>query len=160
MKYIQSFYQYPVTFSSIGKTVPAKDADGELRNIAEFEDKEIEVLTNKEPLFRDLVNRKKYRVLDHLPNSYRAASTLVNEANERAAKAEAELAALKAQLGDRGPTEAGPAESTEAAEPAETGDVDLSKMDYKALQAYAKERGIENVSVKKSELIEAIKNLK
>ena len=140
MKYVQSFYQYPVTFSSIGKGIPAKNAEGELRNIAELEDKELETLENSEPLFRELVREKKYRVLNKLPESYKAASTLVNEANERAAKAEAELAALKAE---------------KAKESEETDD--LSKMDYKALQALAKEKGVENVSIKKADLIKAIK---
>ena len=42
--YIQSYYQYPVTFSSIGKTIPARSAQGELRNCAEFTEKEIDTL--------------------------------------------------------------------------------------------------------------------
>ena len=69
MKYIQSFYQYPVTFSAIGKTIPARNAQGELRNVAEFTETEIETLQNKEPFFRELVDKKKIRVLNHLPSS-------------------------------------------------------------------------------------------
>ena len=78
MKYVQSFYQYPVTFSSIGKGIPAKDADGELRNIAAFEDEEVETLKRSEPMFNDLVNIKKYRILDKLPESYKPSATLIN----------------------------------------------------------------------------------
>ena len=70
MKYIQSFYQYPVTFSSIGKTIPARSAQGEMRNCAEFTDKEIDTLEKREPFFRELVDKKKIRVLGKLPDSY------------------------------------------------------------------------------------------
>jgi hypothetical protein len=97
MKYIQSFYQYPVTFSAIGKTVPSKDAEGELRNIAEFTDDEISKLEAQEPLYRSLINEKKYRLLNKLPESYKPAATLVNEAREEARKVKAELEALKAE---------------------------------------------------------------
>lgn len=151
MKYIQSFYQYPVTFESIGRTVPCKDAEGELRNIAEFSEEEIQILETKEPFFRELVNFKKYRILNHLPESYRSAATLVNEANDRAAAAEAELAALKAEVAakeNRGPTEEAPAK-----EPADA--VPFEKWDYKELQAFAKDHGVENVNVKKAELVKA-----
>lgn len=147
MKYVQSFYSYPVTFSAIGKGIPAKDADGELRNIAELTDEEVEKLEKQEPLFRALIEQKKYRVLNKLPESYKAPSTQINEANERAAKAEAELAALKAKMG---------VSETEQ----ETKNADLSKMDYKELQALAKSKGIENVAIKKADLIKAIEEAK
>lgn len=101
MKYVQSFYPYAILFSSIGKGIPAANADGDLRNIAELEDSELEVLQNSEPLFRKLVSQKKYRVLNKLPESYRPASALVNEARERADAAEKELAELKAQLAEK-----------------------------------------------------------
>lgn len=110
MKYIQSFYNYPVTFSSIDKGIPAKNADGELRNIAEITEKELEILQNKEPLFRSLVERKKYRVLNKLPESYRPAAVLVNEARAEAEAAKAELEALKAQVASQ---TAEPAENKE-----------------------------------------------
>lgn len=149
--YIQSFYQYPVTYSSIGKALPAKNADGETKNIIEVTDAELHALEQKEPLFRALVNQKKYRVLKKLPESYKAAAQQINEARDaqaeaeaRAQAAEAELAALKAQMG--------------AGNPAEEEAADLSKMDYKALQALAKEKGIENVNIKKADLIKAIKD--
>ena len=96
MKYVQSFYQYPVLFSSIGKAIPAKDADGELRNIAEIEDEELETLERSEPMFNALVLEKKYRVLKKLPDSYKPSSQLLNEAREEAEKAKKELAELKA----------------------------------------------------------------
>lgn len=143
-KFIQSFYQYPVTFSSIEKTIPAKDASGELRNIAEFSDREIEILRDKEPFFRDLENMKKIRVLNHLPESYKAPSILVNEAQDRAAAAEKELAELKAKIN------AG--EDSQKAD----GSQDLAKMEYKQLQEIAREKGIENVNIKKAELVKAI----
>lgn len=155
MKYIQSFYQYPVTFESIGRTVPCKDAEGELRNIAEFSEEELEKLQNQEPFFRELVNMKKLRILNHLPESYRPAAALVNEANERAAAAEAELAALKAQMGAQNSTE----ENSDQ-QPEETVDPKpFEEWDYKELQAWAKDHGVENVNVKKAELVKACKAL-
>lgn len=161
-KYIQSFYQYPVTFPSIGKTIPAREADGELRNIAEFEEEEVEKLQNQEPFFRELLDQKKIRILNHLPESYRPAAVLVNEANDRAAKAEAELAALKAEMAQKEAesNERGPAPEA-AAVPAEEeptmDDVPLDKWDYKALQDFAKAHGVENVNIKKAELVKACK---
>ena len=103
MKYVQSFYQYPVTFSSIGKTVPARSAQGELKNIAEFSEKEIERLNNCEPKFRELVTKQKYRVLNKLPESYVPAAARVNQANEEAARLRAENEALKAKLAAESP---------------------------------------------------------
>ena len=98
MKYIQSFYNYAVTFSSIEKAVPAKNADGELRNIAQISDEELAKLENCEPLFRKLVELKKYRVLNKLPESYKPASTLVNEARAEAEDAKKENEELKAKI--------------------------------------------------------------
>ena len=96
MKYIQSFYQYPVTFSSIGKTIPARSAQGPMRNIAEIEDKELERLQNSEPFFRELVSLKKIRVLNHLPESYVSSAQRINEANDEIARLKAENEALRA----------------------------------------------------------------
>ena len=96
--YIQSYYQYPVTFSSIGKTIPARSAQGELRNVAEFTEKEIDTLKKREPLFRELVDKKKIRVLDHLPSSYVPPAQRINEANDEAEKLRQENEALKAKL--------------------------------------------------------------
>lgn len=155
MKYIQSFYQYPVTFESIGRTVPCKDAEGELRNIAEFSEEELEKLQNQEPFFRELVNMKKFRILNHLPESYRPAAALVNEANERAAAAEAELAALKAQMGTQNSTEENSDQQPEEAVDPKP----FEEWDYKELQAWAKDHGVENVNVKKAELVKACKAL-
>lgn len=98
MKYIQSFYPYAIWFSSIDKGVPAANADGDMRNIAEVTEAELEKLQNSEPMFRRLISDKKYRVLNKLPDSYRPAATLINEARERADAAEKELAELKAKL--------------------------------------------------------------
>lgn len=115
MKYVQSFYPYPVTFSSIGKAVPSKDAEGEMKNIIEITDEDLAKLEVQEPMFRQLVNQKKYRVLNHLPDSYKPASYLVNEARQEAAAAKAELEQLKAEMAAEKPA----AEKTaEKAEPA------------------------------------------
>lgn len=160
MKYIQSFYQYPVTFSSIGKGIPAKDADGELRNIAAFEDEEVETLKRSEPMFNDLVNIKKYRILDKLPESYKPSATLINEANAENERLKAELAALKAKAAEtkkEGGDETPPTESDESDKSAEK--IDLDKMDYKELQEYALKLGVEKVTnVKKADLIKAIED--
>lgn len=97
-KYIQSFYQYPVTFSSIGKTVPARLAQGDMRNITEVSDAELEKLQNSEPLFRELVNGKKYRILNKIPASYVPANEQINTARSEADRLRAENEALKARL--------------------------------------------------------------
>lgn len=115
MKYIQSFYQYPVTFSSIEKTIPGRNDDGELRNLIEVTDDECEKLQNAEPLFRALVNEKKYRVLNKMPESYKPPATLVNEAREEAERMAKENAELKARLGMGNNTDT-PEGDTETAE--------------------------------------------
>ena len=97
-KFIQSFYQYPVTFSAIGKTIPARSAQGETKNIAEVTDAEFVKLQNREPKFRELVNQKKYRVLNKLPASYIPAAQQINNARAEADKLREENEALKAQL--------------------------------------------------------------
>lgn len=97
MKYIQSFYQYPVTFSSIGKTIPARNAVGEMKNIAEFTEKELERLQNCEPFFRELLDKKKLRVLNHIPASYVPPAQQVNNAKAEADKAKAEADYLREQ---------------------------------------------------------------
>lgn len=97
MKYIQSFYQYPVTFSSIGKTLPARSAQGPLKNLMEIEDKELKRLEDCEPFFRELVNAKKIRVLNKMPESYVSSAQRINEANEEIERLKAENEALKAR---------------------------------------------------------------
>lgn len=142
MKYIQSFYQYPVTFSSIGKTIPARSAQGPMRNIAEIEDKELERLEQSEPFFRELVSLKKLRVLKHLPESYVSSAQRINEANDEIARLKAENEALKAQAA--------------ANQPTEEDIIDFDKADYKELQKYAKDLGIDP-NQKKAVLIEQLK---
>lgn len=97
-KYIQSYYQYPVTFSSIGKTIPARGAQGPMKNLAEVSDAEFKRLQNSEPLFRELVNKQKYRVLNHIPAAYVPAAQQVNEAKAEAEKMRAENEKLRAEL--------------------------------------------------------------
>lgn len=149
--YIQSYYQYPVTFSSIGKTIPARSAQGELRNVAEFTEKEIDTLKKREPFFRELVDKKKIRVLDHLPSSYVPPAQRINEANDEAEKLRKELEAAKAKIaeleGGKGEGDA-PVKEDEA--------IDFDKADYKDLQKYAKGLGIDP-NQKKAVLIEELK---
>lgn len=120
MKYVQSFYQYPVTFSAIGKTIPARSAQGELKNIAEVTDKELERLENCEPKFRELVLQKKYRVLNKMPESYKPAAAQINEAREEASAAKAELEKARAELEALRAEKAENAGPAEAEAPAET----------------------------------------
>lgn len=120
MKYIQSFYPYAVVFSSIGKGVPSRNADGELRNIVELSDEEYEKLQNSEPLFRKLLNQKKYRVLNKLPESYRPASTLVNEARAEASSLKTENEELKQKLAEYEAKMNGTPAETESSENSET----------------------------------------
>lgn len=115
MKYIQSFYQYPVTFSSIQKTIPARGAQGDLKNIAEIKESELEILEAREPFFRELVNNKKIRVLNHLPESYKSSAIRINEANDEIARLKEENEKLK-KLTEK--TE--PVEETETVKNAET----------------------------------------
>lgn len=148
MKYIQSFYQYPVTFSSIAKTIPARAAQGELRNIAEVTEAQLETLERCEPLFRELIRFKKYRVLNHLPESYRSSAARINEAQDEIARLKAENEKLRAQQNVEPVQE----------EPAEDKEEDIENLSYKELQDKAKELGIEYKNVKKSELIKLIKD--
>lgn len=151
MKYIQSFYQYPVTFSSIGKTIPARTAQGELKNIAEFSEKEIEKLQNAEPFFRELVDKKKIRVLNHLPASYVPPAQRINEANDEAEKLRKELEEAKAKIAA---LEGGKGEGDASVKKDEA--IDFDKADYKELQKYAKDLGIDP-NQKKVVLIEELK---
>lgn len=144
MKYIQSFYNYPVTFSSIPLTVPAKKADGELRNICEVTEEQLEKLKHSEPRFNQLVDIKKYRILNKLPESYKPAAYLVNEAREEAEAAKKELEELKRQMNEN--------------QESDSKDNGLESLSYQELQAKAKDLGIENVNVKKAELIAAIES--
>lgn len=158
MKYIQSFYQYPVTFSSIGKTIPARSAQGELKNIAEFSEKEIEKLQNAEPFFRELVDKKKIRVLNHLPASYMPPAQQINKAQDEVAQAKAEADRLRKEL-DEAKTklaalEGGKGEGDAPVKKDEA--IDFDKADYKDLQKYAKDLGIDP-NQKKTVLIEELK---
>ena len=149
--YIQSYYQYPVTFSSIGKTIPARSAQGELRNVAEFTEKEIDTLEKREPLYRELKDKKKIRVLNHLPSSYVPPAQRINEANDEAEKLRKELEAAKAKIAE---LEAGKGEGDAPVKEDEA--IDFDKADYKDLQKYAKDLGIDP-NQKKAVLIEELK---
>ena len=138
MKYIQSFYQYPVTFSSIGKTIPARSAVGDMKNLAEVTEAELEKLQNREPFFRELVEKKKLRVLNHMPESYKSSAARINEANDEIARLKAENERLRAQQNAPAPQP-----EDEDKEPADNEVIDLDKADYKELQKYAKDLGID-----------------
>lgn len=154
MKYIQSFYQYPVTFSSIAKTIPARSAQGELRNIAEITEAQLAILERSEPYFRELVKAKKYRVLNHLPESYRSSAARINEAQDEIARLRAENEKLRAQQQNVEPVQETPAEDKEDGSKEEG----LENWSYKELQDKAKELGIDYKNVKKSDLIAKIKD--
>ena len=156
--YIQSFYQYPVTFSAIGKTIPARSAQGEMKNIAEVSEKELEKLENCEPFFRELVNKKKFRVLNHIPASYVPPAKQINDAHEEADKLRAENEALKARLAAFEKEELKTFD--EEVEPAEELTKEevidgLKKAQYEELQTLAKRFGIDPKQ-KKAVLLEEV----
>lgn len=168
MKYIQSFHQYPVTFSTVAVTVPAKNADGETRNICEVSEEVLEKLQNGEPLFRALVNKKKYRILNKMPESYKPAARQINEALAEAEKAKAELEAAKAELAklkgestgnsDEQNTEPTTDETpTTDEQEAAKAEKNFDEMSYPELQAEVKKLG-GNHTEKKDALIEFLKN--
>ena len=169
MKYIQSFYQYPVTFSAIGKTVPARSAQGEMKNIAEVSEKELEKLENCEPFFRELVSKKKYKVLNYIPASYVPPAEQINNAHKEADDLRAENEALKARLKV---LEGGTAVVKREDKQPFTDDevIDLEKegmsdedriaqyksMTYSELQDACKYAGIEYKNKKKAELVDLL----
>lgn len=158
MKYIQSFYQYPVTFSSIGKTIAARNAVGEMKNIVEISEKELEKLKNSEPFFRELLNKKKIRILDKVPNSYVPPAQQINKAQGEAAQAKAETDRLRKELEEaKAKLAALEADKGEGDAPVKEGEaIDFDKADYKDLQKYAKDLGIDP-NQKKAVLIEELK---
>jgi hypothetical protein len=117
MKYIQSFYQYPVTFSSIAKTIPARNAAGDMKNLCEITEAQLDNLQRKEPFFRELVAKKKIRILDHMPESYKTSAARINEANDEIARLRAENEKLKAQAPAAEPKKEEPAKEEAAEEP-------------------------------------------
>lgn len=147
MKYLQSFYQYPVTFSSIGKTIPARSAQGDLKNLAEISEAELEKLQNSEPFFRELVDKKKIRVLNHMPESYKTSASRINEAHDEIARLKAELEKERAKNAD------GKAGDLTEEDRVKT----YEEMTYAELQDACKYAGIEYKNKKKSDLIEALK---
>ena len=164
MKYIQSFYQYPVTFSSIGKTIPARSAQGEMRNCAEFTEKEIDTLEKREPFFRELVDKKKIRVLGKLPDSYVPPAQRINQAEDEAAKLREELAAANAKIAELEAAKTTTEETSVNESEDEAGELTnedrekaYEEMTYAELQDACKYAGIEYKNKKKADLIEALK---
>ena len=156
MKYIQSFYQYPVTFSSIGKTIPARSAQGDMKNLAEVTEKELEKLQNREPFFRELVEKKKLRVLNHMPESYKTSASRINEANDEIARLKAENEKLKAQAAAK--AEVPEEDKSEPAMDDAEREKQYEEMTYAELQDACKYAGIEYKNKKKAELIKALKD--
>lgn len=157
MKYIQSFYQYPVTFSSIGKTIAARNAVGEMKNIVEIDEKELEKLQNKEPLFRELLNNKKIRILNKIPASYVPAAQQVNAAHAEADKYKSENEALKARIAELEAQQAGKTDEKNSDVKEENKAGDIKTLSYDELKAKATELGIEyKANVKKADLIKLI----
>lgn len=157
MKYIQSFYQYPVTFSSIGKTIAARNAVGEMKNIVEIDEKELEKLQNKEPLFRELLNNKKIRILNKIPASYVPAAQQVNAAHAEADKYKSENEALKARIAELEAQQAGKTAEKNSDVKEENKAGDIKTLSYDELKAKATELGIEyKANVKKADLIKLI----
>lgn len=118
MKYVQSFCQYPVTFSTVGVIIPARRAQGERRNIAEVTEKQLERLINCEPRFRELVDQKKYRILNKVPLSYVPPAEQINKANTEAEALRVKVAELEKKLAESEKAEA--KEEEPAEEPEET----------------------------------------
>lgn len=156
MKYIQSYYQYPVTFSSIGKTIAARNAVGEMKNIVEISEKELEKLKNSEPFFRELLNKKKIRILDKVPNSYVPPAQQINKAQDEAAQAKAEADRLRKELEEANAKLAALEAGNDDAPVKDDEAIDFDKADYKELQKYAKDLGIDP-NQKKAKLIEELK---
>lgn len=157
MKYIQSFYPYPVTFSSIGKTIAARNAVGEMKNIVEIDEKELEKLQNKEPLFRELLNNKKIRILNKIPASYVPAAQQVNAAHAEADKYKSENEALKARIAELEAQQAGKTTGKNSDVKEENKAGDIKTLSYDELKAKATELGIEyKANVKKADLIKLI----
>ena len=142
MKYVQSFYQYPVTFSSTGITIPAHNAVGEMKNICAIDEKQLTKLENCEPMFRELLNKHKYRILNKIPASYVPPAERINQATTEADKLRAENEALKARLAAL-ESEDKQAEADPDEDASEDEDIDYGKLDYKELQKMAKDKGIE-----------------
>jgi hypothetical protein len=143
MKYIQSFYQYPVTFSTTGITVPARNAVGEMKNICAIDEKQLTKLENFEPMFRELVNKHKYRILNKIPASYVPPAERINQATSEAERLRKELEETKARLAA---LEGGKSEDVRedvSDEDNRESEVDYSKLDYKDLQKMAKDKGID-----------------
>lgn len=181
MKYIQSFYPYPVTFSSIGKTIAARNAAGEMKNIVEISEKELEKLQNKEPFFRELLNNKKIRILNKVPASYVPAAQQVNAAHAEADKYKLENETLRARIAeleaqqqkapaveetisdgattdDVDSTDPTPAEAPAVKENLEIGITSYEATSYEDLKKIATKLGIEfKANVKKADLIKMIK---
>ena len=143
MKYIQSFYQYPVTFSTTGITVPARNAVGEMKNICAIDEKQLTKLENLEPMFRELVNKHKYRILNKIPASYVPPAERINQATSEAERLRKELEETKARLAALEGDKAEDVKEDASAEDNREAEVDYSKLDYKDLQKMAKDKGID-----------------
>ena len=118
------------------------------------------------PLFRELVNGKKYRILNKIPASYVPANEQINTARSEADRLRAENEELKARLAAIEKSEepsaaadtnadSGNEKSEQNEASAESSEKDWNAMEYKELQEAAKAKGI-NPAQKKTALIEEL----
>ena len=157
MKFIQSFYQYPVTFSSIGKTIPARNAVGEMKNLVEISEKELEKLQNNEPFFRELLDKKKIRVINKMPASYVPPAQRINQAEDEADRLRKELEAAKAKIAAL-EADKTPAGETTTEKSSEVETISYEADTYEGLKEKATKLGIKfKANVKKADLIILIK---
>jgi hypothetical protein len=143
-----------------------------MKNIVEISEKELEKLKNSEPFFRELLNKKKIRILDKVPNSYVPPAQQINKAQDEAAQAKAEADRLRKELEEAKTklaaieADKAPAAEGTISDGATTDDVDSTdpaksktyeEMTYPELQEACKAAGIEYKNKKKADLIEALK---
>ena len=79
-----------------------------MKNLCEITEAQLDTLQRKEPFFRELVAKKKIRVLNHMPESYKTSAARINEAQDEIARLKAENEKLRAQA--ESPEEEAPAE--------------------------------------------------
>jgi alanyl-tRNA synthetase len=103
-------------------------------------------------MFRELVNKHKYRILNKIPASYVPPAERINQATSEAERLRKELEETKARLAA---LEGGKSEDVKedvSDEDNRESEVDYSKLDYKDLQKMAKDKGIDH-NQKKAVLI-------
>lgn len=95
--YIQSFWQYEINFGDV--TLPKhhytiSEIERGKKNIVEVTDEQFERI-QKDKMFQNLLEQKKYRILNNLPFNYRTSNELLKEKNDEILKLQEELKSLK-----------------------------------------------------------------